>query len=322
MAAPLIAAGAIMAGSSLLGGYMANQQSKKAEAAQAAAINNAINQLNAVGIPPVEAQEIVMKNPELVYQFSPELMQAVQLEQTKMGQVQTDPRLAQAQMDALSALQERAQGGMTPEDIAQFRNLQRQVSGQAAARDASILQNMQERGVAGSGAELASRLASSQQAQQMAAQSADELAAQNYQAKMQALQAAGQMGGQMRGQEFEEQAKKATAEDMMKQFNAQYLAQARQQNVQAQNEAAQQREKYKQDIANKVAENANQEAMYNKGLIQKKYENEMAKAGAVSNIYGQQAQLIGAAGAAKAKNTMDMFSGAGTGIASMFGGKK
>jgi hypothetical protein len=314
MVAPLVVAAGIGAGASLLGGYLGGKQAEKAAAAQAEAMNKAIDALNAVGIPSVEAQQLVLENPELVYQFSPELEQAVQVGPSAMEGIKTDPRLAAAQMSALEGLQQRAAGGLTPEDLASLRDIQRGQGQQFASQNASIMQQMAERGQAGSGAELAAKLAASQGSYQQGAQQSDDLAAQNYQAKMQALQAAGQMGQSQQAQQFGQQAQQASAADLMKQFNAQYQAGTQQRNVAAQNQAAQEKAQLQQNLENQRVQTANYQQQYNKGLQQQNFQNELSRATGVAGMYGQQGNMYAQQGANQAANTQGMFGGLGQGI--------
>jgi hypothetical protein len=81
-------------------------------------------------------------------------------------------------------------------------------------------------------------------------------------------------------------------------------------NVQSQNLGA------RQAIANQAAATRNQQEMYNKGLIQQKFQNELSRATGVSgaqtnlaNLYGQQA---GAAQQAQQAQTGAMLNLAGT----------
>jgi hypothetical protein len=317
MAWPLVAAAVGGAALNYMGGRAAAKQSEAAAQQQADAMNKAIDALNAVGIPSVEAQQLVLENPELIYKFSPELEQAVQLDKTAMGDIKTDPRLQAAQMSALEGMQQRASGGLTPEDLASLRDIQRGQGQQFASQNASIMQDMAQRGAGGSGAELAAKLAASQGAYQQGAQQSDALAAQNYQAKMQALQAAGQMGGQMQEQEFGQKAKQATAEDAMKQFNAQYQSEAQQRNVAAQNSANEYAARLKQDQENARVATANEQQKYNKGLIQTNYQNQLSRATGAANMYNQQGQMYADQGANRAANTQGMYSGLAQGVGAL-----
>jgi hypothetical protein len=93
------------------------------------------------------------------------------------------------------------------------------------------------------------------------------------------------MASQMSQQQLALAGQKASAADVINQFNTQ-----NRQNVNAQNLAS------RQSIANQQAANRNQQEMYNKGLIQQDFQNRMAKATGVTgqqtnlaNVYGQQA---------------------------------
>jgi len=305
-------AGGIGAGlGSLIGGLASKDTIAQGAAQQTQAMNEAIAALNQVGIPSIEAQQLVLQNPELVYQYSPTMQQAVSAGQSNMQNISTDPRLQQAQMSALEGLQQRAQGGMTPSDLANLANIQRGQGQQFASQNASIMQQAAEQGRSGSGSELAAKLAASQGAYQQGAQQSDALAGQNYQAKMQALQQAGQMGQSMQGQSFQQQAQQANAEDLMKQFNAQYQNQAQSANVNATNQANQYAAQMKQNMENQRASTANAQEQYNKGLYQTNFQNQMQRAGGIANMYNQQGNMYANQAKNKAANIQGTWSGAG-----------
>lgn len=241
-----------MLGSAVIGGGMGlaatSKASKAARAAAAQAtaesgrqfdeamkeMREAAEYLESLGVPPVEAQRIALES--------------ANLGPSALEDVETDPRLKQAQMDALARIQEMGGAGLTAEERAQQDMITRSAGAEAQARDKSILQNMAERGIGGSGAELMARLQGSQSAADRAAVQQGQLSGQAQNRALQALSQAGQLGGQIRGQEYGEQSNLASARDRIAQFNE----------------------------ANRV-QAANQAEMYNKGLIQQQYENELAK---------------------------------------------
>ena len=139
--------------------------------------------------------------------------------------------------------------------------MMRGVSSSAQARDKSILQNMAERGMGGSGAELIQRLQSSQSGADRASMEQAQLAGQVQNRALDAMMRSGQLGGQIRGQEYAEQGNLASARDRIEQFN-------QMQRVQAQN----------------------QQEIYNKQLQQQQFENEMAKRQAVASARTMTAQ--------------------------------
>jgi hypothetical protein len=231
-----------------------------------------IARLEAIGIPSIEAQRIALESPELVG-----LLEAEQLGPSAIQGIQEDPRLKAAQMSALEEVSGLAQTGLGAEDRAALNEIRRQAAGMAQAQKATTLQQMQERGMGDSGANLIAQLQSGQAAADMASQQGDRLAAEAAAARRQALGQQASMASQMSQQQLSLAGQKASAADAIAQFNAQ-----NRQNVGSQNLSA------RQNIANQQAANRNQQELYNKGLIQQRFQNEMAKA---SGVVGQQTNL-------------------------------
>lgn len=269
-----------------------------------------IARLQAIGIPTVEAQKIALTNPELVG-----MLEAEVLGPSALQGVQEDPRLKAAQMSALEEVSGLAQTGLGAEDRAAFNQLRRQASGMAQAQKATTLQQMQERGMGDSGASLVAQLQSGQAAADTAAQQGDRLAAEAASARRQALGQQSSMAAQMQQQQLGLAGQKASAADAIAQFNAQQRM-----GVQSQNLAA------RQAIANQTAATKNQQEMYNKGLIQQQFQNQMAKAtgvtGAQTNLAQTYAQQAGAAQQAQQAQTGAVLNLAGTlGAAALTKGK-
>ena len=249
----------------------------------------ALARLDQIGIPSIEAQRIVLESPELVGLLVPELEGfAEQMRGTALEQVQVDPALKQKQLMALAGLEERVNMGLTPQDEADLNQMARQARGEAQARDAAILQNMQQRGMGGAGAELASRLMSNQAQTQALAQEQQQKAADAFNLRMAALGQLGSQAGQARSQEYGEQTDLARARDAIAQANLQLRADQRQRDIERQNLAQQANLANQQAIANQKIANKNQQEMFNKGLIQQDFENRFRKAtgaaGQLSNM--------------------------------------
>jgi hypothetical protein len=145
------------------------------------------------------------------------------IEKSAMEDVSVDPRLKDAQMMALSRLQEQGlNGGMTAEDRQMAQDARNQSAQYEQGQRNALMQNFAQRGAGGSGMELASQLAAQQGgANRMNAMSMDQ-AANAQRRALQAIQQSGQLGGQMRGQDFDEQSQKARAKDAISQLNAGY----------------------------------------------------------------------------------------------------
>jgi len=236
-----------------------------------------IARLEAIGIPTIEAQQIALQSPELVG-----LLEAEALGPSRFEDVQMDPRLQAAQMAALEDITGIAEAGGLD---AQARLNLEQGLGRVAGAEQARLQQLREDPTLGQGQKLALQAQAVQGAGQSGRDVALQAAAQAQQARMSALGQQGSMASQMSQQQLALAGQKASAADAIAQFNTQQRM-----GVQSQNLAS------RQAIANQQAATRNQQEMYNKGLIQQQFQNQVAKATGVSgaqsnlaNLYGQQA---------------------------------
>lgn len=263
--------------SSILGG-----SAGKSEMAKSLGVSQeAVDQLKNLYVPTVESQEVQLTNPELAG-----LLEAQTVDNTALSGVSTDPRLKQAQLKALEQLSGLSQQGLGAEDRAAYNQLQRQSAAQAQAENAQALQNAAARGTLDSGSTLMAQLLSGQNAANRTQQGGEQLAAQAAQARRDALSQYGNMSSNMANQDFAQKAQIANARDTINQFNAQQKTGAQQFNLNNQ-----------QNIANQKASNANQQEIYNKQLLQQKFQNDLSKATGVAgqqqnlaNIYANQGQ--------------------------------
>jgi hypothetical protein len=317
---PAAAAAAVAVGGSLLGGAAAKDASRgyfnDAENEYRAALE-AIKNLQ---IPDIEKQKLLLELPQIMGTYNPQAEQYFQQQQTEMGNIQVDPQLEQAQMAALQSLQQMGQGGLTASEKAVLNQLRRENSGQEQARQGAILQNMAERGIGGSGLELAARLSSSQASADRASQESDRLAAMAQQRALESIQKAGNMAGEVRGQDFGEKSQIAKAKDVINQFNTANRQSLESRNVNALNEAQVRNLQEKQRVADQQTQLRNQQQAYNKELQQKQFDNELAKAKARSDAGAAFANNQIGRGAAEAKGTKDMISGVTNIIGGLLGG--
>jgi hypothetical protein len=305
-----LTAGAIAA--PIVGGIMGQQAQAGNLAAAQAAYAAALAQYQSVGIPSVQAQQLALQDPTVQGTLNPQMInsQLNQMNGNAMNSIQTDPRLAQAQMSALNTLSQTGQQGLTATSLAALNSANRQAAGQNTAQQNSIVQNMQQRGMGGSGVELATRLAAAQGSADQAGQQTSQIMAQAQQNMLNATSQAGQLGGQMQQQQFGEAAQKAQAQNAISQFNAQQAANAQNSNVLAQNQAQAANLSNAQNIANMSTATQNAEQQYNSGLLQTNFGNNMQLAGAKAGA------LVGQAGNLnnQAQQTGALYSGVGAGL--------
>ena len=158
---------------------------------------------------------------------------------SEMDNINVDPRLVDTQMGSLAALEDLASnGGMTIQDEANLSRIRNDAASADKGRRDAILQNMEARGMGGSGMELLAQLQSSQVATDRNAQEGLDVAGMAQQRALDALMQGGNLAGSIRGQEFGEGAAKAGANDAIAKFNAQNANQNSQFNTGAQNNMA------------------------------------------------------------------------------------
>lgn len=321
-----LGAGAVAA--PIVGGVMANQQSKKAQAAFQAASAQAVAALEAVGIPSIEAQQILLQSPQLVGQLVPEMQQYITQEDTGMKDISLSPEYHQAQMGALDKLINMGDTPFTTQEQIEQSKLRRQTQGVAEQDRAATLQNAAQRGMAGSGLEFAMSQAAQQQDQQGLANASEAKMAEAQQRVLQSIMDAGNMGTSLGNQEFAQKSDQAKAQDLINQFNTANKVNVQGTNTAAQNNAQQYNLAQKQGLENTRAATANQQEQYNKQLIQQNYENRLAKAQGIANARMGVAGTTYQGGLKQAANTQGMGNavggalGAGAGYAASDSGQK
>lgn len=236
-----------------------------------------MNRLDRIDLPDLE--KLALDSPELVG-----LLQSETIEDSAMEDINVDPRLKGMQMDALQALQERSETGLTEEDKYAMEELLGQSAAQEMSQRAGIEQSMAEQGMDDSGQALLMKMQANQSAGNRGRQQAMQMAQQARQGRETALANMANSAGQMRGQDFAQSSQIASAKDRIAAANAQ-----NRQNVNAQNLSA------RQQIANQRSQMANQNQMYNKNLPQQQFQNELSKAGAQGGVANSMSSIAGSA---------------------------
>jgi len=268
---------------------------------QEQAMNRALAYFEGIELP--EQRALELERLVKIGELSPEMAETILMDSTAFSEIRTDPKLKEAQYDALMALQERADEGLTAADRYELEKVRSAEQTQARGSREAIIQQEAMKGRAGGGLEQMSKMINDQEANTRQAMRDQAIAAQSQQQKMNALMSAGQLGGSMREQEYGEQAQLAKAKDYMDQFNIANQQKTEYMNVGTMNqmnaaELAEQRR-----IADANVALRNQEILHDSQGEQQAFANQMAlasgKAGgqtALANMYGQQGQAnMGAA---------------------------
>lgn len=241
-------------------------------------------------------QDLQLQLEEMVLQgtLSPEQAQTIMLDPSAMGGITLDPALKQAQMDALLGLQDISEsGGMTSMDRANMSRISNEEDAKARGAREAIMQNMQARGMGGSGMEILSQFQNAQESAARRSARDTEVAGMAQQRALEALMQGGSMAGNIRNQDFSEQAQKAQAQDAISRFNAQNRQAQENLNVGARNDAREKNLNAAQTLSNTNTGIRNQQQTHNKGLYQQQFENELKKRGGQAGIAGQNAQISG-----------------------------
>lgn len=192
--------------------------------------------------------------PDLVREH-PELAQNYAQAPSEMGDISTDPAYKTAQMDQLAALSNLAKGGRNASSDLALAKVQGDEAARARGAREAVMNNMNARGMGGSGADLVAQLASNQAAQSNANMEDLGVLANQQNAAINAGNAAAGIGAGLESQDFNEQASKAAAADAINRFNTSNKIQNSANNAATQNTAQQ----------------------FNTGLGQTEYQNKVQK---------------------------------------------
>lgn len=267
-------------------------------------------------IPTPEQRAIKLEEYRQAGILSPQMEQTILSGDSELKKIETDPRLKQAQYNALSELENiSSSGGLTAKDKAQLYEIQsQQAQAERGSREAA-LQQLQQRGIGSGGSAVTAAMMANQAAAQKASQQGMDVAAMAQDRALNAMMQAGQLGGSIREQEYGEKSAAAKAQDAINQFNISNRIGAQQRNVAAMNQAAAQNLAMQQDIANKNTATRNQQTQYNQEAAQREYQNQLDKyraaQGAASGLAGSLSQ--------QAQSTKQMWGGIGTGVGTGLG---
>ncbi|PCI45892.1 MAG: hypothetical protein COB41_00445 [Proteobacteria bacterium] len=313
--------GNIVGGIASMGGQMmAGQQAGQGETEAQNLRNLALQQLMQIEVPDIELMNRNYLVPEMVGEYNPEMEQALGLGASAMEDVAVDPRLASSQYSALEQLAGLADGGLSTADLGALEQIRRQSAAQDQAKQGQILQQMQQRGQGGSGAELIARLKSAQSSADRSSQEGLTIAQQAQQRALQALMNQGNMATTMRSQDVGEQSDIARAKDVISKFNVANQQNVGQRNVSSQNQSQQQNLANRQAIENQRANIRNREQDVNKGLYQQRFQNEMTRQAPITGQQNSNAgntQQIGYARAERTKEMADSFGDMAGGMGGM-----
>lgn len=307
---PAAAIGA--AAAPIVGGLIGNLMSQKDRNNQKKLMQQAMAELEAVGYPPDLSKEIIYSQFEQVGILTPQLEEDLSstLAPSQVASITEDPALRQAQTSALSQLQQRGKVGLSAEDRASLNTVRNEVQRDAQAKQGQILQQMQARGMGGSGAELIAQLQAGQAGADRASAESDSLMSMAQQRALQALNSSADLASGLRTQDFGIAADKARAVDERNKFLLQNSVARQTNNTNRLNQAQQLNLAEQQRIADANNQMANQEQLRQVSEQGNLYDRSLGYAGAKANAMTGQANFAGQ----QAANTANMYSGLGSAV--------
>lgn len=314
--------GAAMA-SGIVGGIMSGNASKKAAAAQQAAIQAAMAQamsiIDSVGAPPDLSKAIMIEQLQLAGVYTPEMEEAVDMEVSKVSQIQEDKGLRENQVKALQEISKRGRAGLTPEERAEFNKSRGEVQRDLEAKNQQIIQNLAMRGQGGGGAEIAARLLASQESADRASEESDRINATASARALEAIRESGQLSGQLRSQDFDIEATKAGAQDEFDRFNVENQVARQQRNVDSRNVAQATNLGEKQRVQDTNTAAANQEKYRQVQAQRDFWQDKLTQAQAKASVLTGGAGMMGQAAGGKDNAAANMWGQIGGAGASGFG---
>ena len=297
----------------ILGGILGNNAAKMDRRHQKDTINQMVQEYTRIGYPPDYARALILQEFQQTGQYTPELEADLNasMAESEVNKIEEDPSLRKAQLGVLSSMQDRAKVGLSAEDRASLNQVRGEVQRDAEAKRQQVLQQMQARGMGGSGAALIAQLQAGQDAQNLASQQSDNLMSQ---AQSKALQAIGQssdMASNLRGQDFQTAKAKAGALDERNRFLQENSIARQRSNVGALNEAQQANLKEQQGVADANVRQSNEEKQRQAVAKQQQYRDKLNYAAGITGQQSAQAKFYGDTANAKVQANKDMGKGAG-----------
>lgn len=305
--AAFLPAMAAMMGANVLGSVIGNEQARDRQRASERSLKDARDRLGAIDLPefdtslpdlPVleqaaEAPSLETLSPvqleqlALAGQLTPEMVQAFQQGDTELAATYQDPELQAARIQALAELQGiSSEGGLTAIDEARLAEIQSRNDQAARGRREAVMQNMNARGMGGSGMELINQLQANQAATDLGARQSLDVAAMAQQRALDALMQGTNLAGQMSREDLDRQMQVARAQDAINRFNLGLQTSADQTNVAALNNAQSRNLGEQQRVMdanvglrNQQAQMAQDTRLQNNAIRQQGFGNQMTQRG-------------------------------------------
>jgi len=266
-----------------------------------------------LSVPDIEAMKVASEQ----YNVGPLLGGNIQTEnaeqlagQSALADIQLDPRLKEAQMNALNTLQQISGKGFTADELNQLQEQRSSREADLTSKLKALQQNQDMRGVGNSDMALAQKMMESQSSANRGAQDARTTQAQGLSRALQAITQGANLASGMENADYNRQGNLATATDARELTNLGQRARVNSSNVDRFNQALQSDVTRQQNVGDKNVGVKNTDQAYNKGLLQTDFANRMNLAGAKAGVAQNQAANY----TNNANRTAGMFQGIGAGL--------
>lgn len=230
--------------------------------------------------------------------------------QSALADIQLDPRLKEAQINALNTLQEISGKGFTADELNQLQEQRSSREADLTSKLKALQQNQDMRGVGNSDMALAQRMMESQSSANRGAQDARATQAQGLSRALAAITQGANLASGMENADYNRQNNLASATDSRELTNLGQRARVNSSNVDRFNQALASDINRQQTVGDKNVGVKNTDQAYNKGLLQTDFANRMNLAGAKSGVAQNQAANY----TNNANRTAGMFQGIGAGV--------
>lgn len=298
----------------VIGGVLGASSASKARKQAAAAAAAAYAELSKVGMPPDLSKEVILQQFQEMGILTPELEQEIDLQASQVAQIEEDPALRTAQMEALNTLGGVSRGGLRAEDRTAYNELRAKTQQDAEAKRQQLLQSMAARGMGGSGAELMAQLQSAQASADTASAGADTLASDASKRALEALMQKSNVAGNIRSQDMSAAELKAKAIDDRNQFLYQNSVNRQSSNVAAKNAAQQANLANKQRLSELNTAQGNTEALRQNEAKRQTWQDQLALAQSKANALNNQ----GTVASQNAQSQANTYSALGNALGSGF----
>lgn len=229
--------------------------------------------------------------------MTPAQAQAVLQQGNAYDQISTDSKPVEAEMSALSQMQDIAEsGGMDAQAKSALADAANTAQINEQGQRGSIIDQMAARGIPTSLMSEALQSAAAGQDAQTLSLTGAKAAGDAEQRALEALSSSGTLGGQIHGQQYSEAANKAAAQNAISQWNAQTQTGVNQANATNTQQANMYNTQNAQDVSNQNTTTGNQRTAYNTNVPQQVFNNAIQKAQGQAGVAQNQSQQAMQAG--------------------------